>query len=142
VASVGNGSQGLWGAKGPPRPGRIEYKLMRESIVREYRRGRLGRPEVCDAQPELLRVARNLGRETSTLCPICEETNLVHVSFAFGPGLPASGRALAAGDLAKVTRRGNDYECYVVEVCAGCGWNHLLRMFPVGSAPARGRARA
>ncbi len=115
---------------------------MRESTVREYRKGRLGKPEVCDAQSELLRVARNLGRETTTECPICKDSILVHVSFAFGPGLPASGRALGPGDLATVTRRSGDYECYVVEVCAACGWNHLLRMFPVGTSVAKGRARA
>jgi hypothetical protein len=115
---------------------------MRESIVREYRRGRLGRPDVCDAQPELLRVARNLGRETETTCPICEESPLVHVSFAFGPRLPASGRALGPGDLRAIGRGGSDVECYVVEVCTECGWNHLLRMFPVPPGRARGRARA
>ena len=105
---------------------------MRESIVRQYRRGRLGRLDVCDAQPELLRVARNHGRETTTVCPICEEANLVHVSFAFGPRLPSSGRALAPGEITKLTRNRTELACYVVEVCVGCCWNHLLRMFTVG----------
>ena len=54
--------------------------------------------------PSCLRVARNLGRETTTHCPICEEANLVHVSFAFGPRLPSSGRALAPGEITKLTR--------------------------------------
>jgi hypothetical protein len=105
---------------------------MRESAVKEYQRGRLGRPDVCDAQPELLRVARNLGRETSTVCPICEEANLVHVSFAFGPRLPPQGRALAEGDLGRLGRSSGELACYVVEVCTECSWNHLLRMFTVG----------
>ena len=115
---------------------------MRESIVREYRRGRLGRLDVCDAQPELLRVARNLGRETTTDCPICEEAKLVHVTFAFGPNLPPSGRALAPGDLGKLTRNRTELACYVVEVCVACTWNHLLRMFTAGAVRASGRARA
>ena len=135
--SVRSGPDSFWGAGGPPRPGRVEYRLMRESVVREFRRGRLGRPDVCDAQPELLRVARSLGRETSTECPICEEHNLVHVSFAFGPRLPASGRALAAGDLVKLGRQRTELACYVVEVCTECAWNHLLRMFTVGGTPGR-----
>lgn len=129
-----SGPESYWGAGGPPRAGRIEYRLIRESVVREFRRGRLGRLDVCDAQPELLRVARNLGRETSTLCPICEGGNLVHVSFAFGPRLPAQGRALAEGDLGKLGRTGDELACYVVEVCTECSWNHLLRMFTVGGA--------
>jgi hypothetical protein len=106
---------------------------MRESTVREFRRGRLGRLDVCDAQPELLRVARNLGRQTSTACPICEEAQLVHVSFAFGPRLPASGRALSPGELGTLVRHRDGLACYVVEVCTECSWNHLLRMFPVGA---------
>ena len=53
MPSVRSGSQSSWGVGGLPRLGRIEYRLMRESIVKEYRRGRLGRLDVCDAQPEL-----------------------------------------------------------------------------------------
>lgn len=113
---------------------------MRDSVIREYRRGRLGRLDVCDAQPELLRVARNLGRETETECPICEEANLVHVSFAFGPHLPSSGRALAPGELGKLSRSSKDLACYLVEVCTECRWNHLVRMFDVSGASGR-RAR-
>jgi len=94
-------------------------------------------PDVCDAQPELLRVARNLGRETAAVCPICDEANLVHVSFAFGPRLPASGRALGAGELGKLARRAGELSCYVVEVCTSCSWNHLLRMFVVGGGRRR-----
>ena len=137
MAEVRSGSERFWGPGGPPTAGRVEYRLLRESILREYRRGRLKRPDVCDAQPELLRVARNLGRETATTCPICEESNLVHVSFAFGPRLPASGRALAAGELGKLSRRAGDLSCYVVEVCTRCSWNHLLRMFVIGGARSR-----
>ncbi len=123
----------MWGVGGPPRPGRIEYRLMRDAVLKQYRRGRLGRGDVCDAQPELLRVACNLGRETETVCPICEQEPLVHVTFAFGPRLPASGLALASlRDLSKSTRRDTDVACYVVEVCRGCSWNHLLTMFPLG----------
>jgi hypothetical protein len=106
---------------------------MRESIVKDYRKGRLSRPDVCDAQPELLRVAKNLGRATDTECPICEHEQLVHVTFAFGPGLPAGGLPLAdLRELSKTARRRADVACYVVEVCTGCSWNHLLSVFASG----------
>lgn len=106
---------------------------MRESILKEFRRGRLGRLEVCDAQPELLRVARSLGRPTETECPICEDEQLVHVTFAFGPGLPPSGLPLGSlRELSKATRRKAEVACYVVEVCTGCSWNHLLSVFATG----------
>ncbi len=132
MSEVGSGPQSYWGAGGPPRPSRIEYRLIREHVVREFRRGRLSRPDVCDAQPELMRVAKNLGRQTSTECPICEQACLVHASFAFGSRLPAQGRALAPGELAKLSRNSGEIACYVVEVCTECSWNHLLRMFTVG----------
>ncbi|MGA3352230.1 MAG: DUF5318 family protein [Acidimicrobiales bacterium] len=133
MSSLRSGPQSRWGVGGHPRPGRIEYRLMRESIVKEYRRGRLGRLEVCDAQPELLRVAKNLGRETDTECPICEHEQLVHVMFAFGPGLPPGGLPLTdLGVLSKTARKSADVACYLVEVCTGCSWNHLLSVFAPG----------
>jgi hypothetical protein len=106
---------------------------MRESILKEYRRGRLGRLEVCDAQPELMRIAKNMGRKTDTECPICEQEPLVHVTFAFGPGLPPGGLPLGdLRELSKTARRSADVACYVVEVCVGCCWNHLLSVFAAG----------
>jgi hypothetical protein len=130
-------SQGLLRRSGRPTAGeglgRVEYRLARNSVVREFRRGRLSRSEVCDAQPELLRVARNLGEPTSEDCPICAESKVVHVSFAFGPKLPPSGRCLGSSrELGRLARRVSETACYVVEVCPECSWNHLARMFVVG----------
>ncbi len=120
--------------------GQVEYRLARDSTVREYQRGRLSRLDVCDAQPELMRVAVNLGRPTETTCPICEDDKLVHVSFAFGPRLPASGRPLATNaELQSLARSTDEVAFYVVEVCTSCGWNHMLRMFT--SQVARRRPR-
>jgi len=122
-----------WSVGNLSRPGRIEYRLVRETVLREYRRGRLGRTEVCDAQPELLRVARNLGCETETECPICEHERLVQVTFAFGPGLPPGGLPVTEpGALSKAARKTEQTSCYVVEVCTGCSWNHLLSVFVPG----------
>ena len=118
--------------------GQVEYRLARDSIVREYRRGRLSRLDVCDAQPELLRVAGHLGTATAEVCPICEEASLVHVSFAFGPRLPPGGRAIASkSELRSLARGRDDVAFYVVEVCGECGWNHLVRMFNAPEARRR-----
>jgi hypothetical protein len=118
--------------------GQVEYRLARDAIVREFRRGRLSRLDVCDAQPELLRVARNLGQTSETDCPICETEKLVHVSFAFGPNLPSSGRALGSpAELSALARQKDNVAFYVVEVCLGCSWNHLLRMFNAQAARRR-----
>ena len=120
--------------------GQVEYRLARDSIIREFRRGRLSRLDVCDAQSELLRVAKNLGTVSDSECPICEDAMLVHVTFAFGPTLPPSGRAVGSQQELRTLARslGDEVSFYVVEVCSECGWNHLVRMF--SSAAARRRA--
>jgi len=118
--------------------GRVEYRLARNAVVREYRKGRLSRHDVCDAHPELLRAARNVGTALGEDCPICVDAGLVFVTYVFGPRLPAHGLCPATpAELARVCRRSDEVACYVVEVCPACSWNHLVRMYPAG-----GRHRA
>ncbi len=137
-----SGPQSSAGPLSPTGLGQVEYRLARDSVIREYRRGRLSRLDVCDAQSELLRVARNLGRPTEVDCPICEEAKLVYVSFAFGPRLPAGGRPLASvAETQALARSREDVAFYVVEVCLECSWNHLLRMFTAAAARRRPRGK-
>jgi hypothetical protein len=125
--------------------GRVEYRLARNAVVSEFRKGRLSRLDVCDAHPELLRAARNVGVELPDEdCPICETSTVVHVTYVFGPRLPPNGTCPATpAELARLCRRANEVVCYVVEVCPECSWNHLARMYPAGgrhraaSRPAR-----
>ncbi|HTZ09097.1 MAG TPA: DUF5318 family protein [Acidimicrobiales bacterium] len=118
--------------------GRVEYRLARNAVVSEFRKGRLSRLDVCDAHPELLRAARNVGAPLGEDCPICDEGALVHVTYVFGPRLPPQGTCPgSATELARLCRRANEVVCYVVEVCPQCSWNHLARMYPAG-----GRHRA
>lgn len=125
--------------------GRVEYRLARNAVVSEFRKGRLSRLDVCDAHPELLRAARNVGSELVDDCPICEEARLVHVTYVFGPRLPPNGRCPGtAAELARLCRRTDEVVCYVVEVCPDCAWNHLARMYPAGGrhrAPSRRAGR-
>jgi hypothetical protein len=120
-------------------PGEIDYRLARRRVLAEFRKGRLARHEVCDAHPELVRAARNVGQQTDQRCPVCEEADLVHVSYVFGPGLPAQGRCVTTRAELDRLRGSADLACYVVEVCPGCSWNHLSRTFVVGPGRARRR---
>jgi hypothetical protein len=116
-------------------PGEIDYRLARQALLAQYRAGRLARHEVCDAHPELRRAAREVGRPTSAECPVCEDDQLVHVSYVFGPRLPAHGRCVtSSAELAKLARRRGQFSCYVVEVCPSCAWNHLARTFLLNPA--------
>jgi hypothetical protein len=113
--------------------GAIDYRLARQALVSEFRKGRLAQHEVCDAHPELVRAARECGEPTSIDCPICEATQVVLVKYVFGPRLPSFGRCITSkAELAKLARRADDMACYVVEVCPSCSWNHLARVLPVG----------
>ena len=120
--------------RGEESGGQIDYRLARRHLVNEYKRGRLSKRDLCDAHPELLRVARNLGEATPRPCPICEDAEVVLVTFAFGSRLPAHGRCVAGREeLVKLANRPGEVTFYVVEVCPGCSWNHLLRTFVLGT---------
>ena len=113
--------------------GTIDYRLARQAVISEFRKGRLAQHEVCDAHPELRRAARECSQPTDMECPICEDAKLVLVSYVFGPRLPAHGRCITSQpELAKLAKRRDELACYVVEVCPGCSWNHLTKTFPVG----------
>lgn len=125
-----------------PAGGRVEYLLARKAVVREYKKGRLSRLDVCDAHPELLRAAANLGKPTGEECPICVENDLVEVTFVFGSRLPPGGRCVASqAELTRYWRRKDPVACYVVEVCTACSWNHLTRMYPAGAGMERTNRR-
>ncbi|PLS76685.1 MAG: hypothetical protein CYG61_01235 [Actinobacteria bacterium] len=130
---VSFGPESLRGGAATAGPGQVDYRLARNSVLKEFRRGRLSRLDVCDAHPELLRAARSIGMPAEQACPICEGPSLVHVSYAFGPRLAAGGHCFTtAAELARLTRRAGDVTCYVVEVCPNCAWNHLARTYVAG----------
>ncbi len=120
------------------RPGEVDYRLARQSLISEYRKGRIARNEVCDAHPELRRNAAACGVPTTRPCPICEGSDLVLVTYLFGTRLPAAGRCVSKrGELAGFAKRAGTFTTYVVEVCPECWWNHLVRSFPIGRAASR-----
>jgi hypothetical protein len=114
----------------------VDYRLARNMVVSEFHKGRLSRLDVCDAHPELLRAATNVGEETREDCPICEQVKLRLVSYVFGSRLPPSGTCVTSRrELTKLAKGTRGLTCYVVEVCPNCSWNHLARSFTV--APRR-----
>ena len=136
--TFGQGS--LRGGGTGPLGGVVDHRLARQHLINEYRRGRLAKHQVCDAHPELIRAAREVGEATTLDCPICAETKLVLVTYVFGPRLPPYGRCITQRrELATLNRRPEQLAAYVVEACPGCSWHHLLRVLPIGG---RGRASA
>lgn len=122
--------------------GEIDYRLARQSVLSEFRKGRLARHDVCDAHPELVRAARECGEPTSQRCPICEDADLVHVSYVFGPRLPAHGRCITRrSELRAIAKRSGEFACYVIEVCPACSWNHMARTYLLNPVTERTAAR-
>jgi len=108
--------------------GEIDHRLTRRLVVNNFRRGIVSQDSVCDAHPELLRVARNFGRPTSVKCPICANDQLVTVTYLFGPRLPTHGKFIVTrAELQQFVNRSERYTGYLVEVCRSCAWHHLLK---------------
>ena len=117
-------------SKGPV----VDYALARRSVVRAVRRGVIGTAEVCDAHPELMRAARNIGEDGDVKCPICSHSTLRYVRYVFGDELKRhSGKVVYPAEwLTELASTHDQFTCYLVEVCIDCSWNHLLRSFVTG----------
>ena len=128
--AIGPATRGLVSV---PRLAEVDYRLVRQGTLKALRSGALARDLVCDAQPMLRRNAHHCGECTGEICPVCEEYEVVHVTYVFGPRLPVHGRCLSApGELARYDARAGTFAVYTVEVCAACAWNHLVRVHSIG----------
>ena len=118
---------------GQQRHGIVDHRLARRMLINQVRLGRISRTEVCDAHPELIRAARNVGTETSADCPICEDDKLRIITYVFGYRLPASGRCVSTKkELRALSAQAKgELTAYVVEACPECRWHHLLRILPL-----------
>ncbi len=122
----------------PAAPGVVSYRLARKRVVDAVRRGHRDPLEVCDAQPELQRVADHHAFAMGEPCPICDGDQLVLVTFAFGAGLPRGGRCVTdVREMHRLKRRGQPTRGFRVEVCRACGWNHLRESFPITDGTGR-----
>ena len=112
-----------------PVPSVTDYALARRAVLRDFRSGALTRLDVCDAHPELMRAAQNIGVEVHDQCPVCGGSNLRLVSYVYGEKLKqANGRAISdTSELLKLGASCDEFACYDVEVCLDCRWNHLRR---------------
>lgn len=120
-------------------PGSVDYRFVRQSTLRQFRAGELNESDICDAQPELMRVATNYSQKSSAPCPVCAERSLRLVKYVFGFRLPAHGRVVVTrSELQSLQIVRGERRCFTVEVCIDCRWNHLLDIVPLeNSQPTR-----
>ena len=108
--------------------GEIDHRLTRRAVIQNFRRGAISQDSICDAHPELIRVARNFGRATRVKCPICVQDHLVTVTYVFGARLPRHGKFVASrAEIEQYARRPEHFTGYLIEVCCSCSWHHLLK---------------
>jgi hypothetical protein len=113
----------------------VDYSLQKRAVLRELYSGRVGTYEACDASPYLLTAAKFHGEQTELRCPVCRRENLWHVHYIYGDELKQSaGQARKRTELATLAMTYREFNVYVVEVCRGCGWNHLAQQFLLGRA--------
>ncbi|HEY7857398.1 MAG TPA: DUF5318 family protein [Candidatus Nanopelagicales bacterium] len=126
----------------PTRPrALVDYALARRALLERVGSASLlsrDLEQVCDADPYLLRAARHHGEQTERRCPICRKVELVHVTYVFGDELgPYSGRVKPSVELPQMAHEHGEFRVYVVEVCTGCGWNHLHLSYTLGDGVPR-----
>lgn len=111
----------------------VDYSLRRRALLRELYAGRVGVYEVCDASPYLKSAAKFHGEPTDVRCPVCRRENLTHVNYIYGDELKQSaGQARRSAELPVLAMTFREFQVYVVEVCRGCGWNHLIEQYILG----------
>jgi len=111
----------------------VDYALRRRALLREVYAGRVGTYEVCDASPYLKSAAKFHGEPTDVRCPVCRREHLTNVHYIYGDELRQSaGQARRLAELPVLAMTLREFTVYVVEVCRGCGWNHLVEQFVLG----------
>ncbi len=111
----------------------VDYSLQKRAVLRDLLAGRVGTYDVCDASPYLKNAARFHGEPTDQRCPICRSENLTHVHYIYGDELKQSaGQARTLAELPVLAMTLREFQVFVVEVCLGCDWNHLVEQYLLG----------
>ncbi|NES16233.1 MULTISPECIES: DUF5318 domain-containing protein [Micromonospora] len=111
----------------------VDYSLQKRAVLRDLLASRIGTYDVCDASPYLKNAARFHGEPTEERCPICRSENLIHVHYIYGDELKQSaGQARNRAELSVLAMTLREFQVFVVEVCPGCDWNHLVEQFLLG----------
>jgi hypothetical protein len=118
---------------------RVDYALARRSTLAALFTGRVSSLDVCDAHPYLLRAAKFHGETTDADCPVCKKERLTHVTYTYGDVFKGelNGRVRQSSDLAGLADEYGEFTVYVVEVCRGCGWNHLACSYVLATTKVR-----
>jgi hypothetical protein len=118
----------------------VSHALQRRATLEAMRHPQalLSGLDPCDADPLLVRSALHHGTLTHRDCPVCASGRLIELNYVFGDQLGQfSGRIKSAEDLVEMETEFGEFKVRVVEVCADCGWNHLIETYILGDGQHR-----
>ncbi len=118
----------------------VDYSLQRRRTLEELQGAlrTMVSHDALDADPMLIRAALHHGELSDRLCPVNGCTRLLTLNYTFGDQLGQySGRIKTAEELEEMENEYGEFTVYVVEVCAECGWNHIIESYVLGDGVAR-----
>ena len=116
----------------------IDYSLKRRATLIALFKGTTSGLDACDADPYLKSAAKYHGERVERLCPVCRKAEMVELRYTFGDQLGQySGRIKTSTEIAEMQNEYGEFRVYIVEVCMGCGWHHLIYSFRLGDGRYR-----
>ena len=116
----------------------IDYSLDRRATLQSLFQGSASAMDACDADPYLRRAAKHHGLLTQRECPVCKKEALRELRYTFGDQLGQySGRIKSELELEEMQSQYGEFRVYTVEICLGCGWNHLIYSYLLGDGKMR-----
>ena len=116
----------------------VDFALKKRATIASIYRGLNTTVDACDADPYLRRAAKFHGVATERDCPMCRAQKVTELQYVFGDQLGQySGRIKNNEELTEMQDEYGEFRVYVVEVCLGCGWNHLTASYLLGDGIER-----
>ena len=116
----------------------VDFTLRKRATIAAIYRGLNTTSYACDAHPYLRMAAKHHGLLTQRDCPMCRRDKVYELQYTFGDQLGQySGRIKSDSELDEMQSEFGEFRVYVVEVCLGCGWNHLTASFLLGDGQER-----
>ena len=116
----------------------IDYSLKRRATLIALFKGTTSGLDACDADPYLKSAAKYHGERVERLCPVCRKAEMVELRYTFGDQLGQySGRIKTSAEIEEMQSQYGEFRVYIVEVCIGCGWHHLIYSFKLGDGKYR-----
>lgn len=116
----------------------IDHSLARRQAIFEIRRTGGWTFDGEDTDPYLLRAAAHYGTPTDRDCPICTKRKVTDLIYVYSRELGyASGRARRPSELSGLAKTHGFLKIFELEVCEGCGWNHVMTTYLLGDGQPR-----